>query len=76
MSGSVYRRARKMAIPEVGTVFWSKLTRYLTAEDDKVVVTTNESDVSAFLKVMIDKGARVEVYSAHDYPETQCGRGK
>jgi hypothetical protein len=37
--------------------------------DDKVVITTDEIDVSAFLKLMIDRGARVEVYSAHDYPE-------
>jgi hypothetical protein len=44
-------------------------------EGDKVVITTEESDVSAFLKVLIDKGARVEVYSAHDYPETGYGRG-
>lgn len=35
----------------------------------EVVLTTDESDVSAFLKVLLDKGARVEVYSAHDYPD-------
>jgi hypothetical protein len=46
------------------------------AEGAKVVVTTDESDVSAFLKVLIDTGARVEVYSAHDYSETEHGRGK
>ena len=34
-------------------------------------VRTDEIDVSAFLKVLIDKGARVEVYSAHDYPEKE-----
>lgn len=43
---------------------------------DQVVVTTEESDVSAYLKVLIDKGARVEVYSAHDYPNTDYGRGR
>lgn len=36
---------------------------------DQLVITTDELDVSAFLKLMIDKGARVEVYSAHDYPD-------
>lgn len=41
-----------------------------------VVLTTDESDVSAFLKVMFDRGARVEVYSAHDYPDTEYGRGR
>lgn len=35
-------------------------------EDDKLVIKTDEVDVSAFLKLMIDNGARVEVYSAHD----------
>lgn len=35
-----------------------------------LVLTTDELDVSAFLKVMIQKGARIEVYSAHDYPDT------
>jgi hypothetical protein len=39
-----------------------------------LTVTTDESGVSALLKVMIDKGARVEVYSAHDYPDTGHGR--
>lgn len=37
--------------------------------DNKVVLTTDESEVSAFLKVMLEKGAKVEVYSAHDYPD-------
>lgn len=44
-------------------------------EDDKVLVTTEEIDVSAFLKVLLDKGARVEVYSAHHHPGTGYGRG-
>ena len=41
-----------------------------------LVLTTEELDVSAFLKVMILKGARIEVYSAHDYPDTAHGRGR
>jgi hypothetical protein len=41
---------------------------------DQVVITTDELDVSAFFKLLIDKGARVEVYSAHDYPDTGEGR--
>lgn len=43
-------------------------------EQNRVVVTTDEVDVSAFLKVLIDKGARVEVYSAHHYRDTGHGR--
>ncbi len=42
----------------------------------EVVLTTDEVDVSAFLKVLVDKGARVEVYSAHGYPESGAGRGE
>lgn len=45
-------------------------------EGDKIIVTTDESEVSAFLKLMVTKGARVEVYSAHDYPDTDYGRSK
>lgn len=38
-------------------------------KEEQVVITTDEPDVSAFLKLMVDKGARVEVFSAHDYPD-------
>lgn len=44
-------------------------------EDNKIIVTTDESDVSAFLKLMINKGARIEVYSAHDYPDMDKNSG-
>lgn len=45
-------------------------------EGEKIVVTTDEVDVSAFLKLLIDQNARIEVYSAHAYPDTEFGRGK
>ncbi|MGQ4364262.1 DUF6375 family protein [Streptomyces sp. SAS_272] len=45
-------------------------------EGDSIVVTTDETDVQALLKVLLDKGARIEVYSAHDYPGTGQGRGE
>ena len=44
------------------------------AKGNQVVITTDEVDVSVFLKVLIDKGARVEVYSAHNYTDTGYGR--
>jgi hypothetical protein len=34
-----------------------------------VVVTTDEMEVSAFMKALVERGARVELYSAHDYPD-------
>lgn len=46
----------------------------VNVEQNRVIVTTDEVDVSAFLKVLIDKGARVEVYSAHHYQDTGHGR--
>lgn len=45
-------------------------------EGDKIILTTDESEISAFFKLMIEKGARVEIYSAHDYPDAEYGRGK
>jgi rRNA maturation endonuclease Nob1 len=44
-------------------------------DGDAIVVTTDEIDVQALLKVLLAKGARVEMYSAHDYPDTDDGRG-
>lgn len=45
-------------------------------EDSKVILTTEEIDISAFLKVLFDQGARIEVYSAHDHPDSEYGRGR
>ena len=45
-------------------------------EGNQVIVTTDELDIAAFLKVMLLRGARIEVYSAHDYPGTAHGRGR
>ena len=38
-------------------------------EGSKVVITTDENDVQAFMKVLLNHGARIEVFSRHDYPE-------
>jgi hypothetical protein len=48
----------------------------IKVQGNDLVLTTEELDISAFLKVMFLKGARVEVYSAHDYPDTAHGRGR
>ena len=45
-------------------------------DGDKLILTTEEIDISAFFKLMINKGAKVEIFSAHDYPESEYGRGK
>jgi hypothetical protein len=38
---------------------------------DTVVLTTEEYDISAFLKILVHEGARVEVFSRHDYPTSK-----
>lgn len=45
-------------------------------DGDSIVITTDEIAVEVFWKLMLLKGARVEVYSAHDYPDTEYGRGR
>ncbi len=68
---------RKVNIYTLGSVELEQFAYDVRVElkGDQIVMTTDEVDVSAFLKVMLDKGARVEVYSAHDYPGTGHGRG-
>jgi hypothetical protein len=34
---------------------------------DKLVITTEELDIGAFTKVLINKGAKIEVDSAHEH---------
>jgi len=45
---------------------------HIDYNNDCITVTTDEVDVSAFIKIFVDAGARVEVYSAHHYPEEQA----
>src|SRR5205809_920057 len=39
---------------------------------NEIAIRTDEPDISAFLKLMVDHGARVEVYSAHVYPNAKA----
>lgn len=43
-------------------------------KDKRVVVTTDELDIAAFLKVLFLRGASIKIYSAHDFPNTGLGR--
>lgn len=40
----------------------------LTRQGDQITVTTDEAEVSVFVKLFIEAGAKVEVFSSHDYP--------
>ncbi|TYT74387.1 DUF6375 family protein [Desulfobotulus mexicanus] len=37
----------------------------------KEIRVSSDDDVNAFVSLLIHKGARVEVFSAHDYPESK-----
>lgn len=65
----------------IGSIGPSELEQFayevnIKAQGNDLVLTTEELDISAFLKVMFLNGARVEVYSAHDYTDTPHGRGR
>lgn len=47
----------------------------ITQKNDKLVITSDD-ELIPFLKFMIDRGAKVEMYSAHDHPNEEHGRGK
>ncbi|WP_414434315.1 DUF6375 family protein [Alloalcanivorax venustensis] len=38
---------------------------------DKDIRITSDDDVNAFITLLIHNGAKVKVFSAHDYPESQ-----
>ncbi len=38
-------------------------------KDNQITLETDEIEVSGYLKLFIDRGARIEVYSAHDFPD-------
>jgi hypothetical protein len=42
---------------------------YLERDGNKIKIDTDEIDISAFIKMFVDAGAKVEVYSKHFYPE-------
>ena len=43
---------------------------------DKIILKTDETEVSAFFKLMVKGGAKVEMFSAHDYPIDEDSGGK
>ena len=43
----------------------------IETESNKIVLKTDEIEISAFMKVLFDFGAHIEIYSAHDYPEIE-----
>ncbi len=74
----IYNLLRKENIYSLGP---ADLEQFLYGTDtkiegEKLILTTDELEVSAFMKLMIHRGAKVEIFSAHDYPDAEYGRGK
>lgn len=42
---------------------------YVERKDNIVTISTEEYDLNAFLKIMIHSGAKIEMFSRHDYPD-------
>lgn len=42
-------------------------------DGDKVVIRTDETEVNAFVKVLLRFSGKIEVYSAHDFPNSPYG---
>lgn len=45
-------------------------------ENDRIVLRTDEIDVSAFFKLMVLNGAKVQILSRHDYPLVEGGEAE
>jgi hypothetical protein len=41
----------------------------LEHQSRQIKIETDEAEVSAFMKLFVEAGAKVEIYSAHDYPQ-------
>jgi len=40
----------------------------LHPEDRQIIINTDEVEIQALIKIMINYGAKIEIYSKHDYP--------
>lgn len=80
MSDAVLDTLRELKLYDMGRVDVDMFAFEHTIErsESTVRITTDESDVQGFLKVLINIGARVEVFSRHDWnddgtPRTRDG---
>jgi Family of unknown function (DUF6375) len=64
---------RELNVYDLNTVEVEQFAYDISVEQkqDTVSITTDESDVSAYLKILVAEGARVEVFSAHFYSKEQ-----
>jgi hypothetical protein len=64
---------------EVHTIGSAELDQFrydfsIRTAQEKVIIKTDEADVSALWKVLIDRGAKVVMFSAHAHPKEDDAR--
>jgi hypothetical protein len=71
MSGELRDALNELRIYDLGVSDISNFAYDFSThlKDDTVMLRTDEGEVQGFLKLMIDGGARIEVFSAHHWPE-------
>lgn len=69
-SGEMLSLLGKLNLNTLGPADLGQLVsdHHLNRKDDRITVTTEEAEVSVFVKLFVEAGAKVEVFSAHDYP--------
>lgn len=45
----------------------------VSTKQENVVITTDEIEVSAIWKLLLERGAKIEMFSAHDHEQTSQG---
>ena len=69
-SNEIYEMLSKMGIWNLSTYDLNQFLFDFGIKQDgnKITLRTDESEVSAFFKLMVENGAKVEMFSTHDYP--------
>jgi hypothetical protein len=44
---------------------------HIKLSQTKIHCQTDDTDLGGFIKLMVDQGAKVQVYSAHEYPDNE-----
>lgn len=89
LSGKIqFERLEDRFTEEEIEVLTSENVHYLTPKDleqlvfefdcsidkNEIHITSEELEITVFVKLLVENGAKVEVFSAHNYPGTGLGR--
>lgn len=69
---AIYNLFKESELFSIGLIELEQFTYdvQIRLDGTTIELTTDEVDVSAFIKILLDKGARIELYSAHHHPRT------